>query len=298
MGPMDIMKKLEMALKSPSSPQQHQELMELLKRNPKLMDAYIKSKNQNQPHQQAAGGGGQPPPHLGGQVPPHMRQEMWHRRPTQMQSNPMQSSMYSQAPQPPGAYQPQMAPRGPMMPPNMPQYGMVGGHGGMTQGMSVGHQQAMRGGAGVPGVPGPGSVHHNQLLQQVVRSPTSLPQHTRSPQPMPSPRQQHRAQSASPAALMQHQQQSTDNTAAMGAMMQQQQQQQQVPAGAQHNFSVMNNMQQHSDFSSADQQGFGGPLQQQQPPHPQQPPHQQQSLQDNGALTPQQDDINKFVDSL
>ena len=260
---INIMKKLEMALKSPSSPQQHQELMELLKRNPALMDAYIKRKSQSSqgphgPH------GHQQAPHMGGPMAPQMRPappEMWHRR-----TGPMQSNMYAQ-PQNPN-YQPPMGGRGPMMPPsgmstqyNMGQPRYHGpDNGGMAQPAMSGHQQqAMR-------ATGP----HNQLLHQ-VRSPTSLQQHTRSPQPIQSPRQQ---ASASPA-LMQ-----SDN--AMGGMMQP------GTPSTQHNFPPMNtgNMQQQHPEYGDGLVGFGGPAAQGAP-----------QGQENGALTPQEE-LTKFVDSL
>lgn len=286
---VSLMRKLELALKSPINPGQNQNLMELLKRHPALMAAYMKRKTHDQSmdqHQQQHPQHGGPPHMVGsgaGQLPPQMgRQDMWHHR----QAPPMQPSMYSQQPQNPGGggvYQQQMPGRGPMLPPNMPpqQYSMVGGGGQpryhapndpSAMGMQ-GHPQGMRGNA----VPNP---HHNQLLHQ-VRSPTSMPQHTRSPQPTPSPRGQHGSATASPALLQQG-----DPGPGMGAMMRPR-----TPGGGppQYNPAGGGGMQQQPGYGPADpnQQYSGMPAQ----------PTQQRDKNGAGGSN-NQGQLTSFVDSL
>lgn len=191
-----------MALKQPHTPQQKQQLMEMMRKNPEIMASLIKHKGQSQQQQQ-----GGPPPNMGGPPQPghHVRPmhgsqppEMWAHR----QSRPAMgsSNMYGQPGMPPNtAYQ---MPSRAMHPQQMAQYSSGQprypgpGNDMMSQspGVVMGHQQPMR---------APGGMHPSHMLQQAVKSPppVSLPQHTRSPQPMPSPRQQ---STASPATLMQH----------------------------------------------------------------------------------------------
>lgn len=266
-----VMRKLENALKSPSSPQQHQDLLELLKRNPTLMGAYMKHKNPNTQGHHAPHPGH--PPHMGGSMP-QMRQDMWqHRRPP-----PVPSAIYQQGQN--SAYPQQtMGTRAPMMPPggmssqygmSQPRYHTAGpdSAGGMPQSMSGHQQQAMR-----------ATGAHNQLLHQ-VRSPNSLQQHTRSPQPIQSPHQS----TASPALL-----QSSDSVSAgMGTGMMQP-----GTPSAQHNFSAMNpsgNMQPLGGDYADQQATFGGPTVGAGAP-------QRGIVQDNDVLSPQEE-LNKFVDGL
>jgi len=286
----NLMKMLEYHLKSPSSPQQIQGLMELLKRNPALMDAYIKRKSQNP--QGAHGAQGppshrQPPGHMPSHMPPHpsaqqqMRSDVWHHR----AANPMQSGMYQQQS---AGYQQQLGPRGGMMPPGMSQYGVVGtqsryhtppDNASLPQVMGQVPRQPlpnMRGsappvGGGVSGQGGMSGMLHNQLMQQVVRSPnTSHPQHTRSPQPSQPPSQSPRQQVSAPSPAM-----LSSDGSVIGSMMQQ------GPGtpGANHSYPNINppNNTQQPDY---DTQGYGTV-----PPNPPQ--------QNNGSEA-----LDNFLNSL
>ena len=268
MGPptanANLLRQLEIALKSPNSAQQHQEIMELLKSNPQLMDAFIKRKNQGAMR--------------GGMNWPQRRPA-----PHPMGPNQMPPGMYTQ----PGPQNPGYQMRG-MMPQHMPpQYGGPRGpyQGSPDQGMAqpggppMGHQPGgappMRGQV-PPGAP----MHHNHQLLGQVRSPAPLPPHTRSPQPGQSPRQQ---ATSSPAIM----QPGVDpNAPNMVGMMQP------GTPGQGHYAPQMNtNMppqQNAPDFVGGDQ-GFGGGPPGSVPPGGAQPP--------DSALTPQEE-LSKFVDSL
>ena len=265
-----ILKKLEMALKSPTSPQQCQDVTEILKRNPYLIDAFMKRKKpsgpgphvqhslpQQQPMPpQAMPPQGMPPQGMPPQgMPQAMRPDMWgHRRPPmhyQQAQNPnYQQSMGARTMLPPGSMHSQYGM-------GQPRYHTPDNSGGMSQ------QQVMR-----------SSAPHNQLLQQ-VRSPTSLQHHTRSPQPIQSIQSPRQQASASPALM-----QPTDNAVGMAGMMQA------APTSAQHNFSSMNtgNMP-HMDYGEQ-QSAFNAP-----------PGQLSQLGPDNGSLTPQ-DELTNFVDKL
>lgn len=275
---------------------QRQLLTQLLKQKPSLMSTYIKLKEHSQlPN---ASMSGQPPGGASGPVPsmsPHhqmpmrtgpvashqMQQaDMWHMRGSRPGSVPPGHGMYPQQAVPPGGgYQPQMGAPRPMHPHAVPQYGGGQRYPGPDSMMGP-QQQQMR---------PTHSMHHSQMLQQVRSPPTSMPQHTRSPQPMPSPRQQ---ATASPA-MLQHQQ-SSDS---MGGMMPNQ--------PPQHMYSGMNVGGMHP------QQPGGMPPQQQQGNMV--PPQQQMAMQEydqaiygnNGPAPPPQDSqmtasetLNKFVESL
>jgi len=277
---------LQQVLRGPHNQEQVNELQNILRTNPNLMAAFIKQKREQQQMSQRGMAPNQGPRMPGPPGPPQGHPGMNHQQMSQHQMRsmpgpqhqdgwavprgrgpPMQhGGMYQPGMPPSSSYQPQppqqMSQRG--MPPQMGHYGMTGGQGrypgeggpGMQQGgMQQGGMQpgGMQPGDGMMGGMQqnirPGGMMPNNLLQQVRSPPTSLPQHTRSPQPMPSPRQQ---ASASPAMM---------GDGSMGGMMQ----------------------------GGIPGRPPSAPMQQNFPPSEYEQQQQQQQFQENQNLTPQEE---------
>ncbi|KAJ8298017.1 hypothetical protein KUTeg_024548 [Tegillarca granosa] len=225
--PHNALQQLLQTLKSPTSPQQQRQVLQILRSNPQLMAAFIRQRTQqqqqnmaNQTHQQGLAQQNphqpQPPQHVVGQQPPmtvnmppqqagqpasQQQQQLWYQQQRlrmqhqqqavqqqQQQQQQQQHPFQQQAPfssvQRSRMPYPQQAYQGDGNPHNMQQFQQ------QQQMLQVQQRQAqlrqqMVGGQTV----NPQQTQSQQFMQG--RSPNAaLPQTVRSPQPIPSPRQQ------------------------------------------------------------------------------------------------------------